>query len=216
MTTTGIAVQENESLWRVVNSSFSSNTFIQRAGAQDECFVVDPGLDVHAVDAALTALNLRPRVVCCTHGHFDHVGSATFLLKKYDAAVFLNSSDQRTLNSNNFLLLALKLPHRVELPMLNLVSGENSTVSIGAEHIRFHATPGHTPGSASSRFETRCLPATPCSPAVWTFPSSPERTLKSFARRCGESGTCFRLTLGFVLGMDRPPNSAGSRRTTGR
>lgn len=152
MTTTGIAVQENESLWRVVNSSFSSNTFIQRAGAPDECFVVDPGLDVQAVDAALVALNLRPRVVCCTHGHFDHVGSATFLLKKYDAAVFLNSSDQRTLNWNNFLLLALKLPHRVELPILNLVSDENSTVSIGAEHIRFYATPGHTPGSCIIAF----------------------------------------------------------------
>lgn len=146
------AIQENETLWRVVNSSFSSNTFIQRAGAPMECFVVDPGLDSLAVDAALVALNLRPRFICCTHGHFDHLGGAAYLLHKYAATVFLNALDHRTANLNNFLLLALKLPHRIETPVLNLVSENNAMISIGEELVRFHFTPGHTPGSCIIEF----------------------------------------------------------------
>lgn len=145
------AIQENETLWRFVSSCFSSNTYIQRVGAPGECFVVDPGLDAPAVDAVLASLNLRPRTFC-TQGHFDHVGSATFLQKKYDAAVFLSSADQWPLNSNNFLLLALNLPHRIELPILNLVSDGNRTVSIGTEQIRFDSTPGHTLGSCIIAF----------------------------------------------------------------
>lgn len=145
-------IQENETLWRVVNSSFSSNTFIQGTGASRECFVVDPGLDSAAVDSALVALNLRPRFICCTHGHFDHLGSAAFLLHKYAATGFMNALDQRTAKLNNFLLLALKLPHRIETPVLNFVSEDNSMISIGAELIRFHLTPGHTPGSCIIEF----------------------------------------------------------------
>jgi hydroxyacylglutathione hydrolase len=152
VSSSGPARQETDTLWRVVNSSFASNTFIQSIGAGGECFVVDPGLDAPAIDAALTALALRPRFICCTHGHFDHVGSAAFLQQKYEAKVFLHASDERTLNSSNFLLMALKLPQRIEIPKLDLLSDDTFMIPVDGEQVRFHTTPGHTPGSCIIEF----------------------------------------------------------------
>jgi hydroxyacylglutathione hydrolase len=153
VSSSGPARRETDTLWRVVNSSFASNTFIQSIGAGGECFVVDPGLDAPAIDAALTALQLRPRFVCCTHGHFDHAGSAAFLQQKYDAKVFLHAADQRTLNSSNFLLMALKVPQRIEIPNLDLVFDDGFVIPVEGEQVRYRATPGHTPGSCIIEFQ---------------------------------------------------------------
>lgn len=149
----GAVVQENDALWRVVNARFSSNTFIQATGAAGDCLVIDPGLDGPAVESALSALALRPRLICCTHGHFDHVGSAATLQRKYGARVLLHAADQRTLASSNFLLMALKLPERIEIPETELVSDDSPAIPVAGTALRFHATPGHTPGSCIVQFQ---------------------------------------------------------------
>lgn len=132
---------------RVVNGMFPSNCYLIHTGIANECAVIDPGLDVQVIVDALHEAGLRPRAVLCTHGHFDHAGSAAVLQARYDCPVYLHEADAKTLRSSNFLLMAFRIPARIEQPRVEGVVGLNLSVSVGERRFVFHPTPGHTPGS---------------------------------------------------------------------
>jgi hydroxyacylglutathione hydrolase len=144
-------VHEGQRIWKVTNPGFASNTYIHASEQPGACFLVDPGLDAEPIDAALRELGVVPRVVLCTHGHFDHVGSASFFQDTYGARVFLHAADVPTMKASNFLLMAFKLPQRIVPPKPELV-GDRFTLDVGGETVRYHATAGHTPGSCVIEF----------------------------------------------------------------
>lgn len=139
-------IEESPGLWRVTNTGYPSNTYVCQFGSGSDCFVVDPGLDGAAIDALVETLGLTPRLVFCTHGHFDHVGSASLFQQKYGAPVHLHSADVPTMKGSNFLLMAFKLPYRVTAPEVVRISDGFRTV-IGNGELVYRLTRGHTPGS---------------------------------------------------------------------
>jgi glyoxylase-like metal-dependent hydrolase (beta-lactamase superfamily II) len=44
-------------------------------GAPGDCALIDPGADPELIIARLRDLNLRPRYILLTHGHFDHIAA---------------------------------------------------------------------------------------------------------------------------------------------
>lgn len=133
-------------VWRVTSGAFPSNAYFAEAEVPGGGVLIDPGLDARAIDAALSAQGLRPHQVFCTHGHFDHTGGAAHFQQRYGCEVFLHRADGRTVTSSNFLLMALKIPHRVVAADITLVNDGYRADSSGAP-LRFRAAPGHTPGS---------------------------------------------------------------------
>lgn len=131
---------------RVRNGVFASNSYIVPTSDPGACILVDPGLDRPAVDAALTQSGLRPAAVFCTHGHFDHVGSAGEYQRSFDIPVFLHRADVRTARGANFLMMAFKIDARIVLPTFELVD-DGFVKHVGADELRYLHTPGHTPGS---------------------------------------------------------------------
>jgi glyoxylase-like metal-dependent hydrolase (beta-lactamase superfamily II) len=113
--------------------------------------LIDAGLDGLTIDAELSELGLRPNAVFCTHGHFDHTGSASHFQKKYDCRVFVPKADEKLMKASNFLLMAMKLKHRVVLPEATLVE-VNHVANIGGTSLRYLPAPGHTPGSCIIEF----------------------------------------------------------------
>lgn len=152
MSGVGVFLRESERIWKVTNSSFASNTYIHSTEQLGECFLVDPGLDGPAIEVALKELGLRPRYAFCTHGHFDHVGSAAFFQHRYDIPIFLHAADLATAKASNFLLMAFKVAQRIEMPRFEIVSDNNFMMTIDDRELRYHSTPGHTPGSCVIRF----------------------------------------------------------------
>jgi len=147
-------VQEDGPIWRVTNGIFPSNCYLCGTGVPGECFIVDPGLEASPIEAALGALGLVPQAVLCTHGHFDHAGSAAYFQAKYDCKVYLDAGDMKTLRSSNFLLMAFKIQTRIALPEVTDVREQGSVVQVGNAEVRFHPTPGHTPGSCVLEYST--------------------------------------------------------------
>lgn len=131
----------------VTNGVFPSNCYLVETGEPGHCLVVDPGLDPSPIEAALQQKGLRPQAVLCTHGHFDHAGSAAHFSRQYGCPVHLHARDLKTLKSSNFLLMAFKIPARMQIPEVAAVEGERSELLIGPATVVFHAVPGHTPGS---------------------------------------------------------------------
>jgi hydroxyacylglutathione hydrolase len=133
-------------VWRITSGVFPSNAYFCEADVPGGGVLIDPGLDAPAIDAELTGLGLRPHQVFCTHGHFDHTGGAAHFQQEYGCEVFLHRADARTVSSSNFLLMALKIPHRVPAADITLVDDDFSA-DLAGEPLRFRRAPGHTPGS---------------------------------------------------------------------
>jgi glyoxylase-like metal-dependent hydrolase (beta-lactamase superfamily II) len=138
---------QSGTVWTVTNGIFSSNCYIGATEVRDECILIDPGLGGERIDARLCELSLRPRFVFCTHGHFDHCGSASLFQRKYGIPVFMHAADQKTMQSSNFLLMALKIPARVIMPEVTFIRPEDFFMDIGGHALRYLEVPGHTPGS---------------------------------------------------------------------
>ena len=118
-------------VWTVTNGVFASNCYLCATDVPGECFIVDPGLDTAPIEAALAERGMTPRAVLCTHGHFDHVGTAVFFQMQYGCPVHLHERDLKTLRSSNFLLMALKIPARMQMPEVQPVTDAEPLVRIG-------------------------------------------------------------------------------------
>lgn len=138
-------------IWRITTGAFPSNAYFCEAEVPGGGILIDAGLDGPAIDAELAALGRRPHRIFCTHGHFDHAGGAAYFQEKYGCEIFLHKDDARTMKTSNFLLMALKLPHRVAPAEFTFVAGGDS-VEVAGQALRYLAAPGHTPGSCVIEF----------------------------------------------------------------
>lgn len=129
----------------MVNRIFPSNTYICAIGGSGGCVLVDPGIDTEGIEEALGALGTKPVHVFCTHGHFDHVGSASVFQERYGAACYLHEADQRTLEKAKFLMMAFQIPFAMTAP--RVTGMDTSPRAIGDNDLSVLHTPGHTPGS---------------------------------------------------------------------
>ena len=143
------ALPSPSQVWAVTNRVFASNCYLCPTDVPGECFIVDPGLDAAPIEAALAEHQLAPRAVLCTHGHFDHAGTAAHFQKQYGCPVYLHERDLKTLRSSNFLLMAFNIPARMQMPEVLPVTDAEPLVRIGGVMVRYHAVPGHTPGSCA-------------------------------------------------------------------
>lgn len=138
-------------VWCITSGQFASNAYFCEVDVPGGGILIDAGLDGPAIDAQLTEQGLRPHQVFCTHGHFDHVGSASYFQKKYGCQVFMHQADERTMKTGNFLLMALKIPQKITLPAVTFVE-DGFTVDVKDQVLKYLAAPGHTPGSCVIEF----------------------------------------------------------------
>ncbi|QBI55107.1 MBL fold metallo-hydrolase [Streptomonospora litoralis] len=121
-----------------------------------ECVIVDPGQDAAAEIASRVAEEgLVPAAVLLTHGHFDHVWSATEVARAHGVPVYVHGADRPLLSDPAkgldpglaAQLSALLGQAALEEPddLRELAGGEALEVAglrFSVEHV-----PGHTPGS---------------------------------------------------------------------
>jgi len=139
------------SVWLVTSGVFTSNAYICEAEVPGGCILIDAGLESLAIDAEMVERGLCPHQLFCTHGHFDHAGSAAYFQEKYGCQVFMHQADARTLKMSNFLLMALKIPQKIVLPEVTYIE-DGFSIDINGTPLTYLAAPGHTPGSCIIEF----------------------------------------------------------------
>lgn len=140
-------------LWRVTSRIFPSNAYLVAAENGSDCLLIDPGLDGDLIEEALALSGLTPTAILCTHGHFDHLGSAARFQQSRGAPVYLLEADVKTAGSSNFLLMALKMAPRITVPKIDRPVRASLSTTVSGRRVTFLASPGHTPGSAVIRVD---------------------------------------------------------------
>ena len=132
---------------RVRNRGVAANTYICPTATPGQCVLVDPGLDRESIEATLEQAGLTPRAIFCTHGHFDHIGTAEYFRRKHSIEIHMHEADARIARAANFTMMALKMPWRIEVPGTFVHIDEGTVWEGGGSRLEIIHVPGHTPGS---------------------------------------------------------------------
>ena len=111
---------------------YYTNTFLLISDA-GHAVIIDPAADVQNYEQILQEHNAVLTTLLCTHGHFDHVGSAEALRRKYHAVLYCEADD----------LAGDKM-----YPLSEADHGYAEGQTVTVDELQFTAwhTPGHTPG----------------------------------------------------------------------
>lgn len=104
--------------------------------------VVDPGWDVHAIEAALQQADWDLAGVLITHTHFDHINAVGHLVDLADVPVYVHKQETG------------ELP--VSVTSVKRIGGGDE-IPLGGHQVRLLHTPGHTPGSSCFLVDDRLM-----------------------------------------------------------
>jgi hydroxyacylglutathione hydrolase len=130
----------------VVVGALETNCYLVYCKETRACAVIDPGADPEKIIAAVADLELKPAIVLNTHGHVDHIGGNSDIVKKYAVPLAMHAADTGMLQVSDYIELSLLLGARNSPPPDRLLA-EGDEVAFGRVSLRVIHVPGHTPGS---------------------------------------------------------------------
>lgn len=141
--------------FRIRCKQFGTNSYVLTE-KNKYCVLIDCIIDETATFDFLEQHGLQVDQVFCTHGHFDHIGCAYQIQKKYGSQVFLNYKDIKLARMSNFLLMACGSKSRIKLPTFTNLDGGFYSIS-DDRSVEVSECPGHTNGSVIIFFQKMCF-----------------------------------------------------------
>ncbi len=130
----------------VVSEAFAENTYIVHVNENNECVVIDPGLEPQKIIRQLEKYALKPVALLLTHGHADHIGGVETLKEKYpDAEICIGEAEKEKLTDPEENLSAAFGFPIVSLPPDRLLRHGETLGKAGME-IEVRHAPGHSQG----------------------------------------------------------------------
>lgn len=126
---------------RIVTAEYQENCYIvwdeTKKGA-----IIDPGGSIEKIISFIETNEIEVKAILMTHGHFDHIGKAEELSKKYNVSVTVNEKEKIVIKDSwNHDCMEFKNPTNY------IFVKENDVVSVGNMIFKVIETPGHTVGS---------------------------------------------------------------------
>ena len=130
----------------VVVGALETNCYLVYCEETRACAVIDPGADPEKIISTIADLELKPAIVLNTHGHVDHIGGNSDIVRKYAVPLAMHAADTGMLQVSDYIELSLLLGARNSPPPDRLLA-EGEEVAFGRALLRVIHIPGHTPGS---------------------------------------------------------------------
>ncbi|WP_455250512.1 MBL fold metallo-hydrolase [Porphyromonas sp.] len=129
------------------------NTYVLYDETSREAAIVDPGCMRHSEEDQLRDFieeqGLEPKLLLCTHQHFDHVWGAAYVLRTWPGLLaYANRIDFEKLPLPSDQLKGYGIPLPLEdVPESRYTLVEqDDTIQLGGETLRVLFVPGHAPG----------------------------------------------------------------------
>ena len=142
-----------------------ANCYFVSRNPGTECVIIDPGME--AVDKIMDVVrehNVKPAAIFVTHGHFDHMWSASEVAALYDIPVWIHPADRHLLSdpmaaisneSAGMLRMQLGMTHWPEFtePADVRDADDGTVIEIDSMTFTVDHVPGHTPGTVVYRVD---------------------------------------------------------------
>jgi glyoxylase-like metal-dependent hydrolase (beta-lactamase superfamily II) len=129
---------------RLVLGELDTNCWIVSDGAGGPLVVIDPAAEPERV---LAAVDGRPvAAIVLTHGHFDHIGAVSELVRATGAPLMAHTADAAAVTSADGNGGA-EFGFDVTAPAPDRLLEDGDVIEAGRLSLTVWATPGHTPGS---------------------------------------------------------------------
>lgn len=142
-------------------SPVQENTYIIYDDDGRDAIIVDPGCMHHSEEELLRSFieehGLTPKLLLCTHQHFDHIWGVPFVLRTWpDLPAYGHHKDFELLPpaSEQLKKFGLTLPAE-DIPMSRYtLVDQDDIIPFAGEDIRVLFVPGHAPGHIAFYFPT--------------------------------------------------------------
>lgn len=129
----------------VLVSDCYTNCYLCKNTETNEGFIVDPGGNELKLSTNISKMEMVPKAILLTHGHFDHIGAVTELKKRYNIPVYVANAEKELL-SNGRLNLSMAFGYPMSISGDKYLE-DGQEFNVAGFDIKFISTPGHTKGS---------------------------------------------------------------------
>lgn len=113
-----------------------------------EAVIIDPADDANFIEEEILRLNLLPKYIIATHGHFDHILAAWEIQLAFNIPFLINEKDLfllKNMQKSAVRWLDRKIIEKAPNDIVFLKNHEK--ILFGSLNLEVIHTPGHTPGS---------------------------------------------------------------------
>lgn len=124
---------------------FETNAYVAACPRTHAAAIIDPAPNsTKAIVSFLTNKQLKPVALLITHSHWDHIGDAAAITKRYQLPVFIHELDKENLESpgSDGLPCWISIPPVIPTHLIK----EGEIIPVGDLKFTVIHTPGHTPG----------------------------------------------------------------------
>ncbi|MGL4991182.1 MAG: MBL fold metallo-hydrolase [Sarcina sp.] len=122
----------------IVVGAYQENCYFLIDENNKECAIFDPGAQEELIFEVIARLNLIPKMILLTHGHFDHVGAVKAIKEKYKIPLYMSKQDEDMRKKDSQLF--------GEVPKVDFYLKDKESIKFSKSIIKVLETPGHTPG----------------------------------------------------------------------
>lgn len=126
-----------------------TNCYLVFDQSSRETVVVDPGDDADYITQKILDLELKPKQIWATHGHYDHVLAVVELKLAFKIPFLISKKDQFLLKRTRSTAQHFGEHQVAPNPKPDRFLHQSETLKVGESQIKIIATPGHTPGGLS-------------------------------------------------------------------
>jgi len=136
----------------------ATNCYLVWAPETKEAVIIDPGDEANFISEKILQLDLKPKVILATHGHFDHILAARELQLAFRIPFGLHQADEpliRLMTTSARWWLKREIVEQP--PRVDLWLEAKQTIKLGRLKLKIIHLPGHTPGGVGFYSESERL-----------------------------------------------------------
>ena len=133
----------------LVVGQLQTNCYLAYDKQSREAVIIDPGDDADFIIQQIKDLDLKPKFILATHGHFDHILAVLELKLAFKIPFLVNKKDEFLVKRADKTAGYFLKGEQNLTPMIDKSIKERDIIVFGKQKLKVLNSPGHSPGGVA-------------------------------------------------------------------